>query len=273
MHLARLRVPLNGRWPAVRVVTRYVPIVPLDAIRQLTATDRSRSDDVRLGVGLAFVAGATNAGAFLAVGQYTSHMTGVLSTLADALALQQWTIAIVSVGALLAFTSGAATTAILVNIGRRRGLSSTFALPLLLEAVLLLLFGAFGAILTASHTLLVSATVILLCYTMGLQNAVITKISRAVIRTTHVTGLVTDLGIELGKLVYINRHTEHAAPVRADRVRMRVLSLLLGAFFAGGLLGALGFQRFGYIATVPLAALLGVLSIVPAIDDLRTAFR
>jgi uncharacterized membrane protein YoaK (UPF0700 family) len=248
--------------------------VPLDRIRQLTAPTRSRADNVRLGAGLAFVAGATNAGAFLAVGQYTSHMTGVLSSMADAVALRRWEIAIVSLGALTAFLAGAATTAILVNAGRRRGLSSAFALPLLLEAVLLLAFGAFGARLTTSHALLLPSTVVLLCYTMGLQNAVITKISQAEIRTTHVTGLVTDLGIELGKLVYTNRaNPEFGERVVADRARLRVLSLLLLAFFTGGLLGALGFQRFGYIATVPLAALLGVMSVVPALDDLRTTLR
>lgn len=248
--------------------------MPLDAIRQLTAPTRSRSDNVRLGAGLAFVAGATNAGAFLAVGQYTSHMTGILSSMADAVALRHWEIAIVSLGALAAFMAGAASTAILVNAGRRRGLSSAFALPLLLEAALLLAFGAFGARLTTSHALLLPSTVVLLCYTMGLQNAVITKISQAEIRTTHVTGLVTDLGIELGKLVYTNRaNPAFGEPVMADRERLRVLSLLLLAFFTGGLLGALGFQRFGYIATVPLAALLGVMSVVPALDDLRATLR
>lgn len=248
--------------------------MPLNAIRQLTASGRSRADNVRLGAGLAFVAGATNAGAFLAVGQYTSHMTGILSEMADAVALRHWDIAAVSASALLAFVAGAATTAILVNAGRRRRLTSAFAIPLLLEAALLLAFGAFGARLTASHALFVPATVVLLCYTMGLQNAVITKISRAEIRTTHVTGLVTDLGIELGKLLYANRGgAARGEPVRADRVRLSVLSQLLLAFFAGGLLGALGFQNFGYIATVPLAALLGGLAIVPALDDIRTAFR
>lgn len=247
--------------------------MPLDAIRQLTAPERSRSDNVRLGAGLAFVAGATNAGAFLAVGQYTSHMTGLLSAMTDAIALRHWEIAAVSAGAIAAFMAGAATTAILVNLARRRALTSAFALPLLLEALLLLAFGAFGARLTASHTLVVSATVVLLCFTMGLQNAVITKISRAEIRTTHVTGMVTDLGIELGKLAYANRHDALGEPVRADRERLRVLSLLLLAFFVGGLLGALGFQRFGYVATVPLALLLGTLAIVPAVDDLRRAAR
>lgn len=248
--------------------------MPIDTIRQLTALKRSRSDNVRLGAGLAFVAGATNAGAFLAVGQYTSHMTGIVSAMSDAVALGHWQIAAASLGALVAFTAGAATTAILVNVGRRRGLSSAFALPLLLEAVLLLTFGAFGASLTAAHALLLPATVILLCYTMGLQNAVITKISRAEIRTTHVTGIVTDLGIELGKLIYRNRvRAAVGEPIRANRASLRVLGVLLLAFIVGGLMGALGFRSFGYIATVPLAAILGVLAVIPALDDLRQAMR
>jgi uncharacterized membrane protein YoaK (UPF0700 family) len=103
---------------------------------------------------------------------------------------------------------------------------------------------------------------------MGLQNAVITKISKAEIRTTHITGLVTDLGIELGKLLYMNRN-QPGPPVRANRQRLRVhLALVLG-FFLGGLMGALGFKYWGYVTTIPLAALLWVLCLRPLLTDLR----
>ncbi|MEP6766398.1 MAG: DUF1275 family protein, partial [Gemmatimonadaceae bacterium] len=67
--------------------------MPLNFSRNLTGTERTPEGNARLGYGLAFVAGATNAGAYLAVRQYTSHMTGVLSTLSDALALHQWPVA------------------------------------------------------------------------------------------------------------------------------------------------------------------------------------
>ena len=248
--------------------------MPLDYARRLTATVRTRRENTHLGVGLAFVAGATNAGAFLAVQQYTSHMTGIVSSMADAVILGNWTVFVTGTGALGAFVAGAATTAILVNAARRRGLSSAYALPLLLEAMLLLVFGVVGARLNQVHTLFVSATVALLCFTMGLQNAVITKISHAEIRTTHVTGIVTDIGIELGKLLYVNRR---AAPmserVLADRGRLRLLVLLLGGFFAGGVLGAAGFQALGYVATVPLAIVLVGLAAVPVVDDLRGMAR
>ena len=100
------------------------------------------------------------------------------------------------------------------------------------------------------------------------------KLSRAEIRTTHVTGIVTDIGIELGKLFYWNRHKDDLGPaVMADRDRLRLLSSLAGSFFIGGLAGALGFKHVGYLSTVPLALMLVALALVPALDDLRATLR
>ena len=239
----------------------------LPIIRGWTDVQRTPQSNLRLGAVLAFVAGATNAGGFLAVGQYTSHMTGVVSAMADNIVLGQASLVLAGLAGLLSFIVGAMTTAILVNWGLRRRLRSAYALPLLLEAALLLLFGLLGASLGLHTALLVPVTVLLLCFMMGLQNAVISKISHAEIRTTHVTGLVTDLGIELGKLVYFN-HLAGVGPVRASRVRMRHQGLLIGLFFVGGVAGALGFQLAGYITTVPLAVLLLTLALRPLLLDL-----
>ena len=247
--------------------------MPIAYARRLTGRDRSVKANRQLGWALAFIAGATNAGAYLAVQQYTSHMTGVVSAMADSLVLGQLRLAAGALGALLSFLLGAATSAILINFARRRRHKSQFSLPLLLEAALLLLFGIIGAQLAGVQGLFVPATVMLLCFIMGLQNAVITKVSRSEIRTTHVTGIVTDIGIELGKLVYWNRlQDDPLQRVVADRDRLLVLSLLLGAFFFGGVIGALGFQHIGYAMTLPLAALLVLLAIVPAADDVMDYF-
>lgn len=241
-------------------------------IRGWTDVDRTTQANVRLGAFLAFVAGATNAGGFLAVGQYTSHMTGLLSAVADHLVLGQVTLAIAAAGAILAFVSGAMTTAILVNWGLRRGLHSAYGLPLLLESGALLLFGLSGAAIGTYEPLFVPLTVILLCYIMGLQNAVITKISRAEIRTTHVTGLVTDIGIELGKLFYINPG-DTTAPVLANRRRLRIHTVLVSCFFVGGVAGALGFKFVGFVSTVPLAIGLWLLALRPFLRDVRHRLR
>jgi uncharacterized membrane protein YoaK (UPF0700 family) len=154
-----------------------------------------------------------------------------------------------------------------VNFGRRRALHSVYALPLLFEAVLLLAFGMLGTRLAALHLLIVPVTVMLLCFMMGLQNAVITKLSNAEIRTTHMTGVMTDIGIELGKALYPNG--AGTPPVVANRERLRLLAGLAMGFFTGGIAGAAGFARLGYAAVVPLALLLVLLAIVPVLDDLR----
>jgi uncharacterized membrane protein YoaK (UPF0700 family) len=237
-----------------------------EPIRGFTSLQRTPQADLKLGTVLAFVAGAANAGGFLAVGRYTSHMTGMVSSMADHLVLGQFVLAAAGLVAVVAFLFGAMSTAWMVNWGLRRGLRSAYGLPLMIEALLLLMFGLFGAAMSLWHTVFLPVTVVLLCYIMGLQNAVITKISRSVIRTTHVTGLLTDLGIELGKLLYVNRHAD-AAPVRANRGRIRVHAQLVTSFFVGGVLGAFGFKYLGYISTVPLALMLLLLVMRPALDD------
>ena len=217
---------------------------------------------------LCAIAGATNAGGFLAVGQYTSHMSGILSSVADNLILGQIQLAVAGVALILSFLGGSMTTAWMVNWSQRRQMRSAFARPLLVEAGLLLVFGIFGAAINHFSEFFVPVTVLLLCFIMGLQNAVITKISHAEIRTTHVTGLLTDLGLELGKMFYYNRSAIEQKVV-ANRRKMRIHGLLVTSFFGGALLGALGFKSFGYIATVPLAIVLIVLTWGPILDDLR----
>ena len=243
--------------------------MPIAYARSLTGRLRTARANRHLGIALAFVAGATNAGGFLAVQQYTSHMTGIVSAMADNVAIGAPRLVLTGVGGVVSFVLGAACCAVLVSHGRRKQMQSEFALPLLAEAVLLLCFGVLGARLSQIEGLFVPLTVMLLCFIMGLQNAVITKISRSEIRTTHITGIATDIGIELGKAVYWNSAGSAAeARVVADRSRLRLLCLLLFAFFFGGVAGAFGFKALGYLSTVPLALVLVTLAIVPAIDDL-----
>ncbi|WP_085314812.1 YoaK family protein [Derxia lacustris] len=247
--------------------------MPIAYLSTLTAPERSARANLHLGVTLAFVAGALNAGGFLAIGQYTSHMTGMVSAAADNLALGNGVLVLAALLSIVAFVTGAATTAVMVNHGRRAARRNIYQPPLLAEALLLLLFGSVGSLLSPHEIVSVSLGAVLLCFVMGLQNALVTKISNAEIRTTHVTGLVTDIGIELGKLFYWNRPggAPGAAEVQANRRRLRVHSLLVGGFFVGGVTGALGFKHLGFGATIPLALALVAMSVAPAFSAPRAA--
>ncbi|WP_213953433.1 YoaK family protein [Variovorax sp. dw_954] len=237
----------------------------------LVGRRRTQAANRQLGCVLAAVAGAINAGGFLAVHRYTSHMTGIVSSVADDLAIGSVAMAFAGVAALATFMAGAACTALLINWARRHKLHSKYALALMVEAALLLLFGLAGANLASLPHLLVPSTVLLLCFIMGLQNAIITKISDAEIRTTHMTGIATDIGIELGRLVYWNRNetanTVHF--VKANRDKLFIHSAILASFFVGGVGGAMAFKAAGFAATVPIACTLAVLALPPILVDLQ----
>jgi uncharacterized membrane protein YoaK (UPF0700 family) len=249
--------------------------MPIPYLRRLSGRQRTASANRHLSLSLAFVAGAANAGGFLAVHQYTSHMTGIVSAIADRFAVGDVGLALGAIGTLLSFLAGAMSSAILINWARHRELQSEYALPLMLEAFLLLCFGLMGRYLALHVWLFVPLTVMLLCFIMGLQNATSTKATRSEVRTTHVTGLVTDIGIELGKMFYWNRSRAKGETqyVASDRQRLRFMLILFTMFISGGLLGALGFKHIGFSSTVPLAGILMIMALVPVADDLLVQFK
>jgi uncharacterized membrane protein YoaK (UPF0700 family) len=245
---------------------RHHLVLQLRHARRMVTTRRSETADRRLAQILTCIAGSLNAGAFLLVGQYTSHMTGIVSSVADNLVIGAGWASAAGAGALMAFTVGAAASAMLINWYRRQGSRTPYAAPLLLEAVLLAAFGLAGAVLPSSPTLL-AIGIPLFCFLMGLQNATITKVSGARMRTTHMTGIVTDIGIELGKLTYWNRGGDVAASlVLADRAKLLLLASLLSCFFAGGVAGAVAFSWLGAAATLPVATLMAALAFAPAVE-------
>lgn len=240
-------------------------------LQLLTSPQRSTKTNFQLGCLLAFIAGSVNAGGFLAISRYTSHMSGIISGIGDDLALNDILAVMGSISLLLSFMIGAATTAVLVNWGQRKHIHSQFALPLLLEAALLLMFGLLGANLNIYTPLTIPTIALMLCFVMGLQNAIITKASRAEIRTTHMTGVVTDIGIELGKLFYWN-HSKEAnkkGHVLANKERLKAHLSIFSMFLLGALLGAISFKGVGYISVVPISLLLILIASLQIYRDVR----
>jgi len=135
-----------------------------------------------------------NAAGFYAVGVFSSNMTVNVSSLADHLALADLAATLPHLGLVAAFVLGAAASAVLLNAGRRRGMAHIYALSILAEAALLA--GLACAVLLSYG----------LSFLMGMQNVVVTRTSDARVRTTHVTGMVTDIGIELGNLLDLAWH-------------------------------------------------------------------
>ncbi len=238
-------------------------------LQLITSRHRAPSTNALLGLFLAFNAGAINAGGFLVLHMYTSHMSGFASQFAEGLALDNAMVLLNALGAIFAFTLGAAVCSILVNWARQHQLHSVYALPLMLEALLMLPFGLMGAVTLKWNTpFAVPLTVLLLSFIMGLQNALGSKTSSGSIRTTHMTGNITDLGMELGKLFFWRgREQVSVDQVPLNWQRASMCGGLLLMFVLGGILGSLGFKHIGFICVVPLAIVLLALSVPPFLRD------
>jgi len=223
-------------------------------LRRLTARDRTFAADWQLAAILAFTAGTVDVSGYLAAHQFTSHLSGSVATIAADIDAHKLAVILPPAVVLLCFVCGAATCSLLVNWSRSRNLEGLFAIPVLCEALLL----ATAAI--AHFPMLL--TLAILSFAMGLQNAVITKISHNVIRTTHVSGMITDIGIELGRALYWNR-SNGRVPVRAERRHLLLLTLLVTLFFAGGAFGGITYPRFGFTNLIPFAIVLTLIALLP----------
>ncbi|MBC7978771.1 MAG: DUF1275 domain-containing protein, partial [Myxococcales bacterium] len=144
---------------------------------------------------LALVAGFVNSAGFILLGTFTSHVTGNVGRFADNLALRD-TAALLAALLVIAYFLGAflASIAIESNLLRRR--SAVYSGLLLSEAGLIAGFMSLSYVMDSRSPRLHDVQALVLCMAMGLQNSLVTRLSGAVVRTTHLTGVVTDLGIE-----------------------------------------------------------------------------
>ena len=219
---------------------------------------RSSNIDLVLAGLLSSIAGALNAVGFVIAGSFTANMTGNISASADHLAHGAIITSLSFLGLVAAFIGGASMAALAIQSGERRRIRSIYALAITGEAVILLVLGT--ALAFSSANVHETGLVIVLSFIMGLQNAVTTMISRARVRTTHVSGMATDIGIELAALVGDERTRRDAMP------KLGLHSLTLACFAIGGVCGALLFQ---YIGTSIFAIAAVVLLLIAVPEALR----
>lgn len=202
---------------------------------------------------LAFVAGMVNVAGLLGFDRHSiTHHTGNTSLLAEALARGNFAEMAQVAAIIAAFVLGCALSGYLVQdstlqLGRRYGVALLLASALLASSVSLLeTHSIFGMVLAAGAC--------------GLQNAMVSTYSGAVVRTTHLTGMFTDLGIFLG-------HALRGLPV--DRRRLKLCFSVISGFLAGSFAGALAFHRFGFAALYVPAVLTALASIAYAAYHLQ----
>ena len=198
---------------------------------------------------LAFAAGAVNAVGLLgATQQAVSHLTGTTSLLATALVAGDAAAIARLAGVALAFVAGAAVSGAVIpvdplRLGQRQSAVLTGVAVLLLVAQRCFEQGSALALPFAAAA-------------CGLQNAMTTSYSGAVVRTSHVSGMFTDLGIALG-------HALRRTPVQPRRLLL--CSVVIAGLLAGGVVAALALARVGYYALLIPVALTAALALANAV--------
>lgn len=194
---------------------------------------------------LAGVAGMVNVVGYLGFEhQAVTHLTGTTTLLGAALAGGELRAALHLAGVALAFMAGAALSAVVIQdstlrLGRRYGVALAMESALLFAAMPLFARHQIGGAMLAATA-------------CGLQNAMATTFSGAVVRTTHLSGMFTDLGIGLG-------HALRGMPLPTRRLRLCGLTIV--CFLAGGLMGAVLFRRLEYDALAVPATLTGLVGL------------
>lgn len=201
--------------------------------------NRTSRIDLLLAAALSFVAGGVNSAGYLAYGYFSANMTGNVSLISDHISIQEFTVAIAFVTIVTMFILGAFSASLFIELGKRRRLSNIYALTLLSEAVFLMAVGIYTAKLGSSVNGVTIAG--LLSFTMGLQNAASTRISGSRVRTTHVSGIATDIGVGLALMTGDARAPDR--PMVARRLVLHITTLL--SFLLGGVAGFLGYKTTG----------------------------
>ncbi|AFY02168.1 YoaK family protein [Bdellovibrio bacteriovorus] len=198
---------------------------------------------------MALQAGVLNIGGFMACHRFVSHVTGFATffglELAKGRPRYAWGMLLVP----LFFLFGAMLSGQLVDIRlklrKKPKYYIAFGFIFFLTLVVFVggalgFFGTFGEPLGARRDFVLLA---LLCLVCGVQNGTITTVSRSVIRTTHLTGITTDLGIGLVRI--LNRHKLHDVENEEKATLMRLGIILF--FGLGSVLGGYVFSRYGHL--------------------------
>lgn len=195
---------------------------------------------------LSTIAGMVNVVGYLGFEhQAITHLTGTTTLLGGAIAKGEARTAMQLGGVIVAFVLGASLSGLIVQdstlrLGRRYGIALSGVSLLLLASIPMLerqwIAGAWCAAMAC-----------------GLQNAMATTYSGAVVRTTHLSGMFTDLGIAIG-------HALRGMPLQKRRLRLSML--IIAGFLSGAAIGSLLFQAWAYRALLVPAALTGASGLI-----------
>ncbi|GAA4462531.1 hypothetical protein GCM10023189_39320 [Nibrella saemangeumensis] len=208
---------------------------------------------------LSFVAGIVNVTGFLAVQRLTTNVTGHFAFFVDEIFKLNFWLGFIYFLYIFFFFLGSFVSNLIVEIISKKNDRFIYVIPTVFESFILLFLAVFGQFMISQNP---NFLVCSLLFAMGLQNSLVTTISNSTVRTTHLTGLFTDLGIELSQLFFYKQKDQKHKLFSSIKLRLTIIIF----FFLGGLLGGIFYStlKLFVLAIAATVLIIGILY-----DDLK----
>jgi uncharacterized membrane protein YoaK (UPF0700 family) len=210
---------------------------------------RTLAHNLQLASLLSLVAGIVNVTGIFALQTLTTNVTGHFAYFADGIAQGHFGQAWVFLLYIIAFLFGAFSANFLIEFTSRHDFKYGAVIPIFIVVFILVSIAFLGPEAVKANGNFIACS---LLYAMGLQNALVTSLSNAVVRTTHLTGLFTDLGIELSKLTFQRNAEIQKALLSSVKLRLAIIAF----FFSGCIVGGLVYFFYGMLSLLLAAAIL-----------------
>lgn len=203
--------------------------------------DRTLKENLLLASSTAFVSGVTNVVGVVAFLAFTSNITGHVANLAKHVVAQNFKEIVVFLVWLLLFLAGAFVSNFIIKSLQDKSRYRAHSIPIILEIIILFIVAIYGYHFYDGSLLQREAIIGAILFAMGLQNSLVSNISGGLIKTSHLTGLFTDLGSDLAELMHPKAETTQAVK---NKIVIRLT--ILAFYFTGGIAGGYFFNLYDF---------------------------
>jgi uncharacterized membrane protein YoaK (UPF0700 family) len=233
-------------WYPQVIIFTFAAVVIEKAISKLmlrvSKDKRTLKENLMLASSTAFVSGATNVAGFIAFLAFTTNITGHVATLARHVAENNWHEMILFLIWLLLFFMGAFVSNFLIRSAWNKSTYWAHSRPVILEIVILLFVAVYGDQFYAESQTEREIIIGAIIFSMGLQNSMVSTVSGGLIKSSHLTGLFTDLGSDVSEWLHpISKKKE----IVKHRIYVRLT--ILTFYFLGGSAGGYFFNAYGFV--------------------------
>jgi uncharacterized membrane protein YoaK (UPF0700 family) len=209
-------------------------------LRQSKET-RTLKGNLLLASSTAFVSGVTNVTGMVAFLVFTSNITGHVATLAKHIVEQNFGEIVVFAVWLLMFFVGAFVSNFIIKSFEHKSRYRAHSIPIIIEILLLLVVAVYGHNFYQETDIEREIIIGIIIFSMGLQNGMVSTISGGLIKSTHLTGLFTDLGGDVSEWLHPNvKKTE------TIRNKIYIRLTVLSFYLFGGIIGGLFFNMYSF---------------------------